>query len=62
MNLRPPAPEAGALPNCATPRQSHYNLTKRGCKVTEKNIHQRGLVIIKNMIKNKDFIDKCINI
>src|ERR1700742_3921818 len=23
-NLRPPAPEAGALPGCATPRLSHY--------------------------------------
>src|SRR5687767_11202251 len=24
LNLRHPAPKAGALPGCATPRQSHY--------------------------------------
>ena len=40
LNLRPPAPHAGALPGCATPRIRHA-----GCRVKVDHINAIHLVL-----------------
>ena len=41
LNVRPPAPKAGALPGCATPRQeTEDHSTHAGCEIKDSSKHE----------------------
>ena len=54
LNLRPPAPHAGALPDCATPRKK--TVTSYKWKVTRKNqiIKMKNSTILKHKTSESD--------
>ncbi len=45
LNLRPPAPKAGALPNCATPRKLHSAIFTSAVRCVRESTLQRGFHI-----------------
>ena len=42
LNLRPPAPKAGALPGCATPRQGVHSLMPKNSRYTAESEYRFG--------------------